>query len=93
MHKHTQTQTHIQCKHVHSSTWEAAKHGVSVVSSVEHLQRVPVLLCDKADYLNLRQERDRQKSGDERRRQLVDTGGEKMEGEKQQRGNRKEDGV
>lgn len=39
----------------HGDTWEAAKHGVSVVSSVEHLQRVPVLLCDKADYLDLRQ--------------------------------------
>lgn len=36
-------------------TWEASKHGVGVVPSVENLQRVPVLLRDKADHLDLRQ--------------------------------------
>lgn len=34
-------------------TWEAAKHGVSVVSSIENLQWVPILLCYKVDYLDL----------------------------------------
>lgn len=36
-------------------TWEAPKHGVGVVSSIKNLQRVPVLLCDKADHLYLRE--------------------------------------
>lgn len=47
------------CAHVSDNTWEAAKHGVSVVSSVKNLQRVPILLRDKADYLDLRQWRER----------------------------------
>lgn len=40
---------------MHTHTWKAAEHGVSVVSSIEHLERVPVLFRDKADYLDLRQ--------------------------------------
>lgn len=31
------TYNSTQYKHVYSNTWEAAKHGVSVVSSIEHL--------------------------------------------------------
>lgn len=41
-------------------TWEAPQHGVSVVTSIKHLERVPVLLCHKANHLDLR-ERNRTK--------------------------------
>lgn len=39
-----------------SFTWEAAEECVSVVASIKDLQWVPVLLRDKADYLDLRDE-------------------------------------
>lgn len=49
----------IKFTHKNSNTREAAKHGVGVVSSVKHLQRVPVLLCDKADHLDLERGKNR----------------------------------
>lgn len=50
--------------HASGCTWKAAKHGVGVVSSIENLQRVPVLLRDKADYLDLRQQGERVSGGE-----------------------------